>query len=311
MKAKRVIISSLLWMSLTSGFTWGADKIGYIREVYCVSRQELQVIREGQIKTPGTLMPLLTGDQLRIHPEASLSCHAKPSSDQKPRVLLSLSGQTVPLVLSKTPQPLPPTPRMSVFDHVKESVFTWFSQDHDRYFSTNTATRTTEDENALQIPLLVNREQLFLAGQRPLSLYWQGGKAPYEIQLFRGNDPAPFYQKTTTSTALKIDPFPLSPGNYWVVLHDNENRSLETNFWVVPENRKPSMPQAFQSLDAPPDLKTTLEALWLASHHHGEWRLEALTRVEPLSAEFEPAMFLKTALIEGASYFPKPLPEGE
>jgi hypothetical protein len=93
----------------------------------------------------------------------------------------------------------------------------------------------------------------------------------------------------------------LSPGRHKIVIRDRGSRHmLQQTFEVVAADRepRPSNPAAFTGL--PPDLGTTLAAVWLAAQDNGAWALESLQRTNELARNgYQPAVLLHNQLLYG------------
>ena len=162
--------------------------------------------------------------------------------------------------------------------------------------------RTGKTGGDLQAPIFAFTEQRVVAGDRVFSIGWEGGEPPYMVDIKREGSVEPIARQEGLSTPeLNSVAVRLSPGRHKIVIRDRESRHmLQQPFEVVAAARepRPSNPAAFTGL--PPDLDTTLAAVWLAAQDNGAWALESLQRTSELARNgYQPAVLLHNQLLYG------------
>jgi hypothetical protein len=154
----------------------------------------------------------------------------------------------------------------------------------------------------LQAPIFSFAEQQVVAGDRAFSIGWEGGEPPYMVDIKREGHVEPIARQEGLSSAeLYSTAVRLTPGRHKIVIRDREsNHILQQTFEVVAAGKepRPSNPSAFA--DLPPDLGTTLAAVWLAAQDNGAWALESLQRTSGLvRSGYQPAVLLHNQLLYG------------
>ena len=162
--------------------------------------------------------------------------------------------------------------------------------------------RTGKTGGDLQAPIFSFAEQRLVAGDRAFSISWEGGEPPYMVDIKREGSVEPIARQEGLSTPeLNSAAVRLSPGRHKIVIRDRGSRHmLQYEFEVVAADRepRPSNPAAFTGL--PPDLGTTLAAVWLAAQDNGAWALESLQRTSELARSgYQPAVLLHNQLLYG------------
>lgn len=152
---------------------------------------------------------------------------------------------------------------------------------------------------ALSIPLLTKYgEQQLIAGERALHLVWQGGKAPYWVQVFQGKAKKAFLVKRSYAKRVQLEKRKLNVGHYRVVVNDANGQTIEGKFQVV-ENLPLPLKQVEQAIKAnimPEPTKLTLFAAWLAQQKQGAWKFEAYQQTVGIAKKYQPALLIRKEL---------------
>ena len=159
---------------------------------------------------------------------------------------------------------------------------------------------TREDEKgdepiALSMPLLTKYgEQQLTSGERVLHLAWQGGNAPYWVQVYTLNAKKALLTTQINSKRMQFEKQLLNAGNYRVVVHDAKGQNVEGKIKVV-DNLPTTLKQVEQALKISSISERdqqTLFAAWLAQRT--TWRFEAYQRI--VGKKYQPALLLKNLM---------------
>jgi hypothetical protein len=129
---------------------------------------------------------------------------------------------------------------------------------------------------AIEVPILVPGARI-VAGERDLPLAWRGGCAPFVVAVLAGGQTL-VHRESIEGRQVRLDDVPLPPGRYSVVITDAQDRRFEGALEAT--GAGPALP-ADVGRDTSP-LGVVAQALWLAEHQDGRWRLESFERLRPL-----------------------------
>jgi hypothetical protein len=166
------------------------------------------------------------------------------------------------------------------------------------HFLENVEVITRGDEQvALSIPLLTKYgEQQLIAGERALHLAWQGGNAPYWVQVFQGKAKKAFLMEMSYSKRVQFKKRLLNTGDYRVVVNDKDGQPIEGKFQVVESLPLPlkQVEQEMKASTMSESAKWTLFAAWLAQQD--AFRFEAYQQTMGIAKEYQPALLIKNDL---------------
>ena len=174
----------------------------------------------------------------------------------------------------------------------------------------NTAVNTTATTRGrpggdLRSNLLNSSSDLRLvAGERSFALDWDGGKAPFELEIYPGTAAEPIgtwgdiKDREIDQTAITF-----APGRYTIVLRDNDGTVVETDVMVVASNDLPSSPFEKPADAASSPVEALMLAAWLAAQSDS-WTLEAYLQAKELAPVFPPAVVLADKLLKGQRILP-------
>lgn len=136
---------------------------------------------------------------------------------------------------------------------------------------------------APQLPAVPEGGAKLAAGTLDLRLAWQGGCAPYAVQLRRAGSVVA-QRADLTERAVHLSRVTLVPGRYELTVADKSGQV--STFAIEALTEAPPYPQDIR--DETGDLATVSGAVWLAQQDEGRWRLEAVRRLEPLVQQGDP-----------------------
>ncbi len=140
-------------------------------------------------------------------------------------------------------------------------------------------------------------ENLVPAGAAPLTIGWQGGKAPFRISLTRGDDEKPLMFKAgLLATQMTFDPAnigsrELGAGEYQLLLEDGDEKSpssSEIDLLLVEKEELPEKAQKLLSLGL--DKRVEARIMINLLHEQPEWRLYAYSLAAQYGLEKERKM---------------------
>jgi hypothetical protein len=185
----------------------------------------------------------------------------------------------------------------SIPENVIAETETWFSSLFKHYLE-SVITIVRKDEASLSMPLLTKHPAKMVAGEDMLHLAWQGGSAPYWVQVFRGNAKKAFLVEMTNSKRVQFEKRQLKAGHYRVVVNDADGQTIEGKFQVV-ESLPLALKQVEQEMEASTmseRTKKTLFAAWLAQQEKGAWKFETYQRIAKIAKAYQPALLVRKAL---------------
>jgi len=106
----------------------------------------------------------------------------------------------------------------SIPENVIAETETWFSSLFKHYLE-SVVTIVRKDEASFSMPLLTKHQTKMVAGERMLHLAWQGGNAPYWVQVFQENAKKTFLVEMTNSKRVQFEKRQLKAGHYRVVVN--------------------------------------------------------------------------------------------
>jgi uncharacterized lipoprotein YbaY len=139
-----------------------------------------------------------------------------------------------------------------------------------------------ETVKAIEVPILVPGARV-VAGERDLPLAWRGGCAPFIVTLLTGGQ-ALVDRESIEGRQVRLDDVALPPGRYSVVITDAAGRKFETTLEATGEG--PPLPVELAADTT--SLGVIAQAVWLAEHDGGRWRLESFERLRPLIRAGDP-----------------------
>jgi hypothetical protein len=128
----------------------------------------------------------------------------------------------------------------------------------------------------IQVPILVPGAQV-VAGERDLPLAWHGGCPPFVVKVLSGASSL-VHRESIEGWQVRLDDVPLTVGKYAVVVTDVQGRQLNATLEAVKTG--PVLPPELAADGS--NLGITAQAVWLAGHDGGRWRLESFERLRPL-----------------------------
>ncbi|MEA2793492.1 MAG: hypothetical protein QOI87_872 [Bradyrhizobium sp.] len=288
-----LLLSIPIVLELLPSFAKAADRnpvqVGII-ETYVPPKTRYELRRgperrRGQI---GMAAPIMEGDEISV---------LEPNA----RIELRLMTVNGPVIVSRNNSPYivhvadPPHGFWSgLFDWFANAIEVEFTSQHEE----DTFPAVGKGGSKFEASLL-KRLQIIAVGRRSLALGWVGSSGEVRIEVSReDSQDAPVVGKAT-------QPLWASPvvnfvaGRYRVTLTDADGRQIVGAIDVVDPATLPRPSDRDLSGTAPEELRGTVAAAWLASQANGEYRLESLQLVAPLSRSFQPAKILERALVEG------------
>ena len=135
---------------------------------------------------------------------------------------------------------------------------------------------------AIEVPILAPGARI-VAGDRDLPLAWRGGCAPFVVTVLAGGKTL-VHRESIEGRQVRLDDVPLATGRYVVVITDADGRRFEAPLEAV--GAGPAVPADIEADSSP--LGVVAQAIWLAQHEAGRWRLEGFERLRPLIRAGDP-----------------------
>ena len=257
------------------------------------------VLRQGEQLDVTPMMPLYEGDQVYV-----LNATNNVLKDKQNYINLRLGDQQLVKV---TDQNSPYLVAKADTNHLipsqlLASISPWFKSLYQHSVKIKQPDTKIPQRDDFTMPLLAQSKAQLITGERSLHLAWQGGKAPYWVQVFSEHDQKnPFLiQHKVPTRQLQFEKRLLVPGYYRVIVIsvDGSWRSTQADFHVVKD-----LPSTLQKVEAEiqasslsKPAKQTMFAAWLAQTDNGEWQFEAYQRIVSIAATYQPALLIKEAL---------------
>jgi hypothetical protein len=135
---------------------------------------------------------------------------------------------------------------------------------------------------AIEVPILAPGARI-VAGDRDLPLAWRGGCAPFVVTVLAGGQSL-VHRESIEGRQIRLDDVPLATGRYAVVITDADSRRFEAPLEAV--GAGPAVPAEIAADTS--SLGVVAQAIWLAQHEDGRWRLESFERLRPLIRAGDP-----------------------
>jgi len=121
------------------------------------------------------------------------------------------------------------------------------------------------------------------AGERGLSLAWNGGCPPYRLEL-KSEHGSLRVESGLALPEFRFETVSLDPGPYSVSITDAVGTSV--TFPFAARMDAPAWPDALAGNTSP--IATVARALWLADVDHGVWRMDGVELLMPLRRQHDP-----------------------
>jgi len=122
-----------------------------------------------------------------------------------------------------------------------------------------------------------------VAGKRSLLLAWSGGCPPFAVTL-RSDATTHVQRKSIDEWEVLLKELALRPGRYSLRISDASGRHWDGSFSA--QAQSPDLPAEVASDNTP--LGRNAQAICLAGHDEGNWRLESANRLQPLRRAGDP-----------------------
>lgn len=139
--------------------------------------------------------------------------------------------------------------------------------------------------------------QIVQSGDRPLWVGWTGGQPPTTVEVSQGG--RRMITQSTSETSMVLPRLDLHPGELSIVVRDESSRAE----LVVLVGSVPPLPKILESGAVNSTHQTIRSAYWLANQGQGEYLLEAVRTVLPITTTSQPANILRRAI--GAGFRPQ------
>jgi len=181
----------------------------------------------------------------------------------------------------------------SLSGNLWDSSMVWFKTFYEHYLEeVTTGVRSKSD---FSMPLLSKSTAQLVAGNRTLHLAWQGGTAPYDIQVFQVGDNEFLLEKSMLkSRRVAFEAWQGNIGNYRVVVQDSTGNFIEGKFSVVPDSLPVTQEIGDSGLSEQAQL--VFFAAWLMNQENGAWRFEAYQQIAELAKTYQPALLIMNEL---------------
>ncbi len=221
--------------------------------------------------------------------------------DQKiPMMKLKLAGKKVVVNYKNSPYTVKSTKVVSWWSKLLGKIGKTITKLHNDKFKRFTALLHNRGVNHSSSSTLVapytnllnkRKARKLVSGIKPLYIAWNGGKAPYNLILKRGNDDV--FKFTSPERRFKTPALTLTKGeNYQLQICDAQKKcSANYKLTIVKPPHYPS------KLIVDNDI--TAKATWLAAQNR-KWYFEAYQQLVPLAEKQAAAKIVRDALEQGA-----------
>jgi hypothetical protein len=261
---------------------------------------DFYVLRDGKKLDVVPMKPLYEGDQLHIlKPENNLL------KDKQNYVTLVFGDKQLEKVTFEN-SPYLVTKRETVLTipaDVGQVINSWFNPLYQQHLEAVTTIPKKSEKKPFSIPQLTkSKMQLVTAGERSLHLAWQGGKAPYWVQVFSEHNTKEAFliEHQVHTKHVQFEKRVFIPGYYRAIIIsvDGSWRKTQADFKVV--NNLPislqKMETEMQASPLPELAKKTLFAAWLAQQEQGKWQFEAYQLAASIAKDYQPALLVTEGL---------------
>lgn len=137
----------------------------------------------------------------------------------------------------------------------------------------------------------VERHQVIFPGSRAIHVHWNGGSAPFKIEL--SSQARPIVSATSSKNGVSLPKSDFKPGKYLLDVLDGKSQKTSFAFEVAaPKAAQPD----FSGIATSDENRAFLEAGWLAAQQDGALVFEAIQRLAPIADIYQPAMGLLLGL---------------
>ena len=251
---------------------------------------DFYVLREGKKLDVVSMMPLYEGDQLHI---------LKSENKQNSVTLIFGNNQLEKVTIENSPYSIKKRDTaLTIPANIAKDTTSWFKSLYQPELEAVTVVSKKPEPQAFSIPLLAENKALLVAGERSLYLAWEGGKAPYWVQVFSEHNPKEAFliQHQVHARQVQFEKKLFTPGYYRAIIIsiDGGWHNTQADFKVVK-----NLPTALQKTETemqastlPVETKQTLLAAWLAQQDKGVWQFEAYQRVAGIAKNYQPALLV-------------------
>lgn len=134
----------------------------------------------------------------------------------------------------------------------------------------------------IEVPILMPGARI-VAGERDLPLAWRGGCAPFVVSVLAGGKTL-LDRESIEGRQVRLDDVPLAAGRYSIVITDAGGRRSDSTLEAMTSG--PALPAELAADSTP--LGIVAQAVWLADHEGGRWRLESFEKLRPLIRAGDP-----------------------
>jgi hypothetical protein len=231
--------------------------------------------------------------------EARIGCLVRAGDIVRPRpgtrVFIMLRDGEVKTINFNEPMVIPPAPALRPsggIEHVltvlRELAGADASEARKVALGTIGATRSPNGAYPpVTLPGLFGLGQQYVDGGRSLHVRWNGGAAPFRIDLVpaQTSDRAANATLTTSERFAQFDLSRHPAGNYDLTIAGTDIRPLTLRLHITTASEVPSAQAIDPSADE--EARELVEAVWLLTRAPSRWRLEALSRLETLASEHD------------------------
>ena len=241
-----------------------------------------EIIRGPQRLGPKNGLPLAPGDCIALR--------AGPAGGTSTSQLTVISDGREVVVNRERPRYCiadepPRNPVASAIARTFASLAGVFHSAEQSYNEHSTVPMTTRGGKAVPpvVPLLAERPQRIVSGNRALAVAWASGSPPYSVALMRAGRAQPLAVATTPHTRVRLEPVMFAPGTYHLTVTDAAHLAITSAFTAVPATAVPTASADVLTVlgdaETPADVRAAFDAARLMADGSGTWRFEAYQRV--------------------------------
>jgi hypothetical protein len=260
--------------------------IGYVEKIVGELR-EIRIERDGRLLTPALLLPLQAGDRVTA---------LAPGSE----LYAQVGNRRIVVTFKNSPYSVHPVDAPPGFiTRLGSTLMSVGARLTTQYVRSSSPVSTSSRgrEGPLSMPLVHDGVSRIGAHRAALALAWDGGAAPFHVEI-RGPEGQALAAADTEEWRARL-PLPspgLVPGLLHIVIQDRTGDRMRRSVEVVSQKSVPANSTDLADPDLAPELRTLLTADFLVQTHRRIWTLEAYQDVAPLADSYEPARLLRDCL---------------
>ena len=257
--------------------------VGYIERI-AGDIKDIRIDRDGKSMQPAILLPLRVDDRVFLKRGSEL--------------YLQLGNRRVVIAEKDSPYRVPPVEAPPAFlTRLRSTLMSLGGKLTSQYVRSSVPVSTSSrgHEGPLSMPVVENDVSRFASHRMTIHLAWEGGTAPFAVQVLSGEGTPLATQESVHEWRLEL-PWPpggIREGPARIVVEDSAGQRISKQITLVSVHSVPTrVPQG----DLPPTIHAVIAADQLIQTNRRQWAFEAYQDLAPLAGSYEPARLLRDCL---------------